>query len=59
MKVWHKRKELPNTKEKTIVYVFDDGIDVEDYCLSFFTQVTLKNGHIGKMCKKLLNFIRS
>ena len=36
MKVWHKRKELPNTKEKTIVYVFDDGIDVEDYCLAFF-----------------------
>jgi len=42
MKVWHKRKELPKYVERTIVYVFDDGIDVEDYSLAFFYAGNLK-----------------
>lgn len=42
MKVWHKRKELPKYAERTIVYVFDDGIDVEGYCLDFFYADNLK-----------------
>ena len=55
MKVWHKRKELP-TKKKTIVYVFDDGVDVEDYCSAFFYAGNLKKWAYWEDVQKAIKF---
>ena len=56
MKVWHKRKELPKYRERAIVYVFDDGVDVEDYCLAFFYAGNLKKWAYWEDVQKAIKF---
>lgn len=34
--IWHNKIEFPDTEEGLFVYVFDDGVDVEEYEEDFF-----------------------
>lgn len=34
--IWHNKIEFPDTEEGLFVYVFDDGVDVEEFEEDFF-----------------------
>lgn len=34
--IWHNKIELPDTEEGLFVYIFDDGVDVEEFEEDFF-----------------------
>ena len=34
--IWHNKIEIPDVEEGLFVYVFDDGVDVEEYEEDFF-----------------------
>lgn len=45
MNIWHKRNEFPHgfiDENKLFVYVFDDGVDVTEYCEQYHKAYNLK-----------------
>lgn len=45
MNIWHKRNEFPHgfiDENKLFVYVFDDGVDVTEYCEQYHKCSNLK-----------------
>lgn len=54
--IWHDKIEIPDYEEGLFVYVFDDGIDVEEYEEEFFFAENLKRwaywGDIEKAIKE-------
>lgn len=64
MTVWHKRGELPHgfiEENKLFVYVFDDGVDVTEYCEQYHKCSNLKKWCVfNELCglEKRLNRIQ-